>query len=99
MDNGYIERNISSEYSRTIYNCFINAVAKTSNTKNRKPCVFDMFPTTLAAVGCEIEGNRLGLGVNLFSDQQTLTEKLGSVSYLNGELSRRSVFYEKNLLK
>ena len=99
MDNGYIERNIPSDYSRTIYNCFINTVAKTSNTKNRKPCVFDMFPTTLAAVGCEIEGNRLGLGVNLFSDQQTLTEKLGSVSYLNGELSRRSVFYEKNLLK
>ena len=28
---------------------------------------FDMFPTTLAALGVKIEGNKLGLGVNLFS--------------------------------
>jgi phosphoglycerol transferase len=37
----------------------------------------DMFPTTLAALGVEIEGDKLGIGVNLFSDKQTLAEKYG----------------------
>ena len=52
----------------------------------------DMFPTTLAAIGCEIEGNRLGLGTNLFSGEKTLTEKYG-YDNLNAELSKKSEFY------
>ncbi len=38
---------------------------------------FDNFPTTLAAMGVTIEGNRLGLGTNLFSSEQTLSERYG----------------------
>lgn len=53
---------------------------------------FDMFPTTLAAMGCQIEGDRLGLGVNLFSDQPTLAEKIG-VDSLNEELDRSTIPY------
>ena len=36
----------------------------------------DMFPTTIASLGATIEGDRLGLGTNLFSGEQTLAEKL-----------------------
>lgn len=38
---------------------------------------FDMFPTTLASIGVKIQGNRLGLGTNLFSDEPTLLETYG----------------------
>jgi phosphoglycerol transferase len=51
-----------------------------------------MFPTTLAAMGCTIEGDRLGIGTNLFSGKPTLTEKYG-YDKLNLEISKRSDFY------
>lgn len=37
----------------------------------------DLFPTMLASLGVQIEGNRLGLGTNLFSDKKTLMKELG----------------------
>ena len=58
----------------------------------------DMFPTTLAAMGCSIEGERLGLGTNLFSDLPTLSEEMG-VETLNRELSKRSDFYNNELIE
>ena len=57
-----------------------------------------MYPTTLAAMGVGIEGDRLGLGTNLFSDQPTLIEHLGSIQAFNEELSRRSNLYERTIL-
>ena len=57
-----------------------------------------MFPTTLASLGVEIEGNKLGLGVNLFSKEKTLLEKL-SFKYLNNELTKNSIYYNENILK
>lgn len=45
----------------------------------------------------EIEGERLGLGVNLFSDEQTLAERYG-YDYMFDELSKMSTFYNKELL-
>ena len=51
-----------------------------------------MFPTTLAALGVEIEGDRLGIGTNLFSDVETLTEKYG-YDKVEEELCKRSEFY------
>ena len=54
----------------------------------------DMFPTTLASLGATIEGDRLGLGTNLFSGEQTLAEKL-TFDQLNDDLSRKSKFFEK----
>ena len=50
-----------------------------------------MFPTTLAAMGVTIEGDRLALGVNLFSDEQTLTEQYGRKG-LDKELMKKSKF-------
>lgn len=58
---------------------------------------FDMFPTTLAAMGVTIEGDRLGLGTNLFSDKKTLTE-IHSFAFLNKELQKKSTFYNEEFL-
>lgn len=88
------------DYERRTYNCFINLPdgVDTSNIKNRQFTTLDMFPTTLAALGVEIEGNRLALGVNLFSNEDTLMEKLGK-EQLDQELSRYSKFYHNKLVK
>ena len=56
-----------------------------------------MYPTTLAALGAKIEGNKLALGTNLFSEEQTLIEKYG-VEYVNNELMRTSQFYDDEIL-
>lgn len=94
MDAGYFQRNVAADYQRHMYNCFINATAETEHTKNRQFTALDLFPTTLAALGCTIDGNRLGLGVNLYSNLPTLAERLG-YDYLNEELGKRSVFYSR----
>ena len=57
----------------------------------------DLYPTTLGALGAKIEGNRLALGTNLFSDEKTLIEKYG-LTYVNDELSKNSRFYDNNIL-
>lgn len=79
---------------RRIYNCFINSVHKASdvNSKNRAFTTLDMFPTVLSAMGYEIEGNKLGLGINLFSDEKTLAEET-SFNELNAELEKKSEYY------
>jgi phosphoglycerol transferase len=56
-----------------------------------------MFPTTLAALGVQIEGDRLGLGTNLFSAKQTLCEMYGFEA-LDWELQKRSEFYNTRFL-
>ena len=52
----------------------------------------DIFPSTLAAMGFEIEGERLGLGTNLFSKKNTLAEELG-FSRIYAESSKTSDYY------
>ena len=95
MDNGYFDRNVDKDYERHVYNCFINAAATPLYTTNRQFCAMDMFPTTLAALGCKIEGERLGLGTNLFSNVPTLMEKMGYTK-LCTELSQKSEYYENH---
>ena len=56
-----------------------------------------MYPTTLAAMGVTIPGDRLGLGTNLFSDTSTLAEIYG-MDDLNTELLKDSKFYRSQLL-
>ena len=97
MDGEFIETNIAEGYERKVYNCFINAKAQTDHTKNRQFGPFDMFPTTLAALGCTIEGDRLGLGTNLFSEKPTLCEQLGTGQF-NMEVARNSSFYNREFL-
>lgn len=89
---------LDRDYQRTIYNLFINSQEEPIKEKNRKFTTLDMFPTTLAAMGVEIKGNRLGLGTNLFSNERTLVEKIGLES-LNDELNKKSDFYNKHFLQ
>jgi putative glycosyltransferase (exosortase G-associated) len=81
-----------SYYDRTVYNCFINSAVETDNLTNREFTHMDIFPTVLAAMGYEIEGDRLGLGTNLFSDKLTLAEEMG-FDLLNTEVSKSSDYY------
>ena len=89
---------LPNDYNRTVYNVVINSNVSTVNNKNRIFTTMDMYPTTLASLGVNIEGNRLGLGTNLFSDTKTLAEEL-SIEVLNKEISKKSNYYNKKLLK
>ena len=95
MDNGYFQRNVDENYQRMVYNCILNSPVTPGSTKNREYCAVDLFPTTLAALGCTIEGNRLGLGTNLFSSVPTLAEKWGYARF-NSELGKASDYYVNN---
>ena len=93
----YIHETYDKNYDRTIFNAFIN----TSTIKQRKTqsfTSFDMFPTTLAALGVDIEGEHLGLGVNLFSQEKTLVETIGKTK-LDKELRKQSEYYRNKILK
>ena len=89
MDSSFIKSN----NERYVYNVVINPSIKPKNEKNRKATLFDMFPTTLASLGVEIEGDKLGLGTNLFSGSKTLNEKYG-IDKINEELKKKSTFYQ-----
>lgn len=95
MDTDYFED--TDNYERTTYNVIINSKAETKNTINREFSSLDMFPTTLASLGATIEGERLGLGTNLYSDKETLIEEKG-YDYVFKELNKRSTFYNNNIL-
>ena len=86
-----------SDTKRRIYNVFINSAKKTTNNKNRMFTTMDLFPTTLSSLGVEIEGDKLGLGTDLFSNKKTLIEEIGEYEF-NIEISKRSDFYQNNLL-
>ncbi|MBR2900970.1 MAG: sulfatase-like hydrolase/transferase [Clostridia bacterium] len=95
MDNQFIKRKIDTSKGRRVYNCIINSRTETEFAKNREFCSLDMFPTTLAAIGCTIEGDRLGLGTNMFSGKPTLCEEMGAREF-NEELKKSSPYYAKN---
>lgn len=90
MDSDFCA-NVSPEYQRGVLNIFVNAPVMAVNTKNRIASTMDMFPTTIAALGGEIEGDRLGLGTNLFSGRPTLAEELG-MDQLNAEVRKKFTF-------
>jgi phosphoglycerol transferase len=96
MDPDFMQE-VDENYQRTIYNCIINAPLEPVQEKNREFGTYDMFPTTLAALGVQIEGDRLGLGTNLFSAKQTLCEMYGFEA-LDWELQKRSEFYNTRFL-
>ena len=83
---------IEDDYTRTIYNTFINTGVKELNNKNRIFTTMDMYPTTLGALGVQIEGDRLGLGTNLFSNKKTIPEEIG-LDVFNEELKKNSQYY------
>lgn len=95
MDSDYCaEIDQEGNYDRRVFTAYINAAAYAQDQQERTYSTFDNFPTTLAALGVQIDGNRLGLGTNLFSGKQTLLEEFGK-SKVNAELKKKSEFIEK----
>lgn len=75
---------------RRVYNCIINSSKKPiKSTQNRVVTTEDFFPTILSAMGFDIEGNRLGIGTDLFSDKKTVAEIYGIEKY-NEQLSMKT---------
>lgn len=97
MDPEYL-KDLDKNYTRTVYNCIINSVVQPVQEKNRSFGTFDMFPTTLAAMGAVINGERLGLGTNLFSAIPTLTEIYG-YERLDEIMQKKSIFYNEQILE
>lgn len=88
---------IPSKYQRTTTNIIINPDPSLSLDStiftNRQFSSMDMLPTTLASIGCKIDGERLGLGTNLFSDRKTIFEEFG-FEYVNEEFRKKTTLYE-----
>lgn len=89
----------SDQYERTTYNVFINpAVSPVRNNKERLFTAYDMYPSTLAAMGVVLPNDQLALGVNLFSEKQTLLEQYGNLLDFNKDLQKRSDFYNSKII-
>ncbi len=100
MDPEFFE-GLDKDYLRTTFNLILNPAESVRNADasrfvNRTYANFDMFPTTLAAIGCEVEGNRAGVGTNLYSSQKTIMETYG-IEYVDTEFQKRSDFYNNTL--
>ena len=96
MDAAYSD-SVDEDFHRTDFNVIINAAVEAENPHDRVFCALDLFPTTLAALGVEIPGNRLGLGANLFSDEPTLCESMGTEE-LADQIKQTNNYYNKHFL-
>ena len=90
-------KDVSEDYLRKTYVAIVNG--KTSEEKSRlrtfrEYSTMDLFPTTLASMDVRIEGERLGLGVNLYSDIPTIIEQYG-LSECDLQLSLPSAFMDR----
>lgn len=83
MDMGFIATHANSLSARGIYTCIINPKdgLAPAGQENRQASSFDIFPTTLAALGVQWDGDQLAFGVNLFSGAPTLVEQLGREAF------------------
>ena len=96
MDARYSE-SVDEDFSRSLYQVIVNPAAEPEKTTDREFCALDLFPTTLAALGAEIPGERLGLGTNLFSGEETLCEQMGSEE-LADQIKKVSKYYNRHFL-
>ena len=83
------------KFEREAYNCFINTRKKTDSGNTRLATTMDLFPTIISAMGYDIEGDRLGLGTNLFSDRKTLAEEM-TYEKFNDEIGKNSKYFHKH---
>lgn len=95
------------DYIRTTFNLFLNVPEEMmqnvseKTTQGRWWSNFDMYPTILASIGVKIEGEKLGLGTNLFSGEETLFEENGGErgwEKINKIFEMKSPFYNENIL-
>ena len=97
MDKILLEE--ATSYDRALYNCFINVdMNENVQTENRVLNPMDIFPSVMWALGFRFEGNRLGLGTNIFSGGQTLAEELGFENY-NESIGQYSQYFIDEIVK
>ena len=82
-----------TSYDRSVYLTFVNSAVKQDKSADRIYTQLDIMPTTLAAMGYVIDGDRLALGTNLFSDVPTLAESMG-FEQLNAEMGKRTDYVD-----
>ncbi len=87
MDGNYCN-GVDDEYERKVYTTIINGASGVEEETYREYTTFDMFPTTLAAMGVTIPGNKLALGTNLYSSEKTLLEIYGKETFNEGLSSK-----------
>lgn len=98
MDSSYMDRMHVKDFDRKTYVTILNPADGCKEPDDRREySTLDLYPTTLAALGVQIEGDRLGMGVNLFSAQSTLCEEYG-IEALDAELLKNSDLYLNQLL-
>ncbi|MBQ9154614.1 MAG: sulfatase-like hydrolase/transferase [Solobacterium sp.] len=95
MNSSYFE-DMPVDYERKTFTAVINS-QKEEPSEKRYYSTMDLFPTTLSAMGCTIEGDRLGFGTDLYSSKPTLLEEKGK-GYLNYQLSLNSDYYRENIM-
>ena len=93
MDSDYCA-DVSADYERKAYTVVINSAVSPASSEHRAYTTLDLFATTLAAMGVDIPGDRLGLGTNLYSSTPTLAERDG-MNIINSEFEKNSPFMEK----
>ena len=106
MDKKFF-RDFDEDYLRTTFNLIINPAPGLNDipeerTQNRWWYNADMLPTILASIGVKIEGDRLALGTNLFSDVPTLFEENGGEKgweKINRKFEYKSDFYNSTILE
>ena len=97
MDEDYVQNLLEDKtYQRKTYTVIINSAQEDTYTSEsyREYSTMDLFPTTIAALGGEIAGNHLGMGVNLYSDEPTLIEAYG-LETCKKEMDKRSSYLEE----
>ena len=99
MDSDYISKldGYSDNYTRLSYLTILNSALPYTLDKTRAFTQMDMYPTTLAALGFTVEGDKLGIGVNLFKDCPTVLEELGYERFQE-QLEMHSKFYDNHLI-
>lgn len=95
--DGLITEMTGADYARKNYFCIINGPERESS-EARSYTTLDLFPTTLEALGAEIEGGRLGLGTGLYNGRATLSEELG-VDEFNQQIAYNSHYYNREILQ
>lgn len=102
METNFFEfYNFTDDYERNQFNLVINpdpsVEVNEENLYNRVYATWDYFPTTLASMGVQIKGDRLGVGTNLFSKKDTIFEEYGFETADN-EMSKKSEVYNTQIL-
>lgn len=96
MNTSLFDKYVDKDYERTVFNLFLNTGIDCKCAANRDYAPFDFFPTIISGMGIDIEGERLGLGTNLFSGEKTLVERDG-LKTVDKWLYKKSDYYNEKI--